>query len=201
MKMTKEYDEFMQPPPPMDPADVPLTQIPRDMPKKRQFGATFVLIIIVLGIVGAGGWYWYASNLADEDGEGYVLAGEWMQGNGEVMTIEKNGDFDDGCDTSWSAEGNETTFFNDCSALTDDELWYRTIYSYELIGDVAILKPLSTENQDGMDSYTTGHHDDDVPCLAWVRTSIAGDAEAWTSALNSTAIPEMCHSVRDFNNE
>ena len=67
------------------------------------------------------------------------LAGDWMQGNGEVYTIEADGSGSNpSCMPKWTIDGNETTHSEDCTRHSPDgePLWSERIYSFEFVGDV-----------------------------------------------------------------
>jgi hypothetical protein len=191
IKLAKEYAEFMQPPLPMNPEDVPLTQIPHDIPPpspNRRVLIAGVALLLIGGGALLGFMLW-----PEEATEPFPLTGVWMQGNGEVYTIEADGSGSNpSCMPKWTIQGNETTHAEDCTHLAPDgePLWSEKIYSFEFVGNVLFMKYLSVENQDGYNDAPS-----DVLCTAWVLEDVAPDAETWGTIVNETAIPDMCSGI------
>ena len=127
------------------------------------------------------------------------LAGDWMQGNGEVYTIEADGSGSNpSCMPKWTIDGNETTHSEDCTRLSPDgePLWSERIYSFEFVGDVLFMKYLSVENQDGYNVAPS-----DVLCTAWVLEDKAPDTATWETIVNATAMPEMCSGIAGIDDQ
>lgn len=133
------------------------------------------------------------------DPEPSPLAGDWMQGNGEVYTIEADGSGSNpSCMPKWTIDGNETTLFSDCTRLSPDgePLWSEKIYSFEFVGDVLFMKYLSVENQDGYNVAPS-----DVLCTAWVLEDKAPDVATWETIVNATVMPEMCSGIAGIDDQ
>ena len=158
------------------------------------------LVMFMVGILAVGGGAlgtMYLNGFFDSDDKEFLLGGEWTESNGNAFKIRNNGDMAEyGCDdASWSITSNETSFYYDCTSISPDgeEIWRETTYSFVIDGDVVVLKHLSVKNQDGLQ-----HYPNDAPCIAWVASSVASNAEEWNQTVSSIVMPSMCQSINDL---
>ena len=158
------------------------------------------LVIFVVGILAVGGGTvgtMHFTGFFDSDEKEFLLQGEWTESSGDSFKIRSSGKMVDyGCDdAAWTIDGNETSFYYDCTAINPggEELWRETTFSFVIDGDVVILKHLSIENQDGLE-----HSPDDLACMAWVDSSVANNAEEWNQTVSSIVMPAMCQSINDL---
>ena len=183
-----EQSDFMQMPPPLE------NEVPNMLPAKKPWSPQFRRVLVgsvALMLLALGAFV--GINYFSENAENSPLAGDWMQGNGEVYTIKTDGSGSNpSCHPKWSVEGNETTYTSDCTAISPDgePLWTEKIYSYEFVGDVLFMKQLSQETQDGYDDAPS-----DILCTAWVLEDLAPDVETWETIVNATAMTEMCSGI------